>query len=215
VVVPKFADMFAQRGVDLPALTQALQAVGISLRDFWWLYGLGALGVFTLIRAAWRVPQGRAAIDRSLHRVPYLSRVLTGLAVSRFSRVFGLGLQSGLGLIESLEMSGRASGRPLLMNDVHEMIEQVRQGGRLSDAMRRCRYLPPFAKRLISAGEEAAELSRMCSLVARHYDRESSDLTKNASTVIEPVLIALLTGVVLMIALAIFLPMWDMVGLVG
>ena len=94
------------------------------------------------------------------------------------------------------------------------MIEQVRQGGKLSEVLRACGYLPGFAKRMIAAGEESSELTKMCGIVARHYDREVSHLTKNAATVIEPVLIALLTGVVLMVALAVFLPMWDMVSLI-
>ena len=79
----------------------------------------------------------------------------------------------------------------------------------------RCTYLPGFAKRLLAAGEEAAELSRMNEIVARHYDREVSHLTKNVATVIEPILIVGLAGIVLIIALAIFLPMWNMAALVG
>lgn len=95
------------------------------------------------------------------------------------------------------------------------MQEQVKHGGRLSDVMMRCSYLPGFAKRLFTAGEEAAELTRMSEIVARHYDREVEHLTKNLSTVIEPVLIIGLAGIVLVIALAIFLPMWNMAALVG
>lgn len=214
-VVPRFAEMFSERGVELPALTRALQAFGVSLRSFWWAWAGGLLALGFSVRRAWGSPQGRATIDRWLHRVPYLRRVLIGLAVGRFARVLGISLGSGLGLIESLEMSGRAAGRPMLMRDVSRMVEQVRQGGRLTDVLRTCAYLPGFSQRMMSAGEESAELPRLCGVVARHYERETSHLVKNAATVIEPVLIATLTGVVLVVALAIFLPMWDMVGLAG
>lgn len=214
-VVPRFADMFANRGVDLPALTVALQSAGLFLRDYWWAYLPVLLAVGLGVRAAWRRPQGRDLLDRWLHRVPYLKRVLVGVAVSRFARVFGLSLGSGLGLIESLEMSGRAAGRPLLLKDTRMMIEQVRQGGRLADVLRECEYLPGFSRRMLAAGEQSAELTRMCNIVARHYDRETERLTKNAATIIEPILIAALTVVVLIIALAVFLPMWNMVELVG
>jgi len=214
-VVPRFAEMFANRGVDLPALTVALQSAGLFLRNQWWAYLPVLLAVGLGVRAAWRRPQGRARIDRWLHRVPYLKRVLVGVAVSRFARVFGLSLGSGLGLIESLEMSGRAAGRPLLLRDTRMLIEQVRQGGRLAEALRQCEYLPGFTRRMLAAGEQSAELTRMCDIVARHYDREVERLTKNAATIIEPILIASLTGVVLVVALAVFLPMWSMVELVG
>ncbi|MEC9374458.1 MAG: type II secretion system F family protein [Planctomycetota bacterium] len=214
-VVPRFAAMFEERGVELPALTRGLQAAGESMRQFWWAYGLAVAGVGFGLWALRRSERGRAGIDTALHRTPLLRRVLVGLAVARFTRVFAVCLEAGLGLIESLEMSGRSSGRPLLQREVKLMSEQVRQGERLSGAFTSRSYIPSFARRLISAGEESAELSRMCNLVARHYERESMHLIKNASTVLEPLLIALLTGVVLVIALAIFLPMWDMVRLVG
>jgi type II secretory pathway component PulF len=68
---------------------------------------------------------------------------------------------------------------------------------------------------MLTAGEEAGELSKMCTVVTRHYDREVTHLTKNVTTVIEPVMIAGLAGVVLLVALAIFLPMWNMAALVG
>jgi type II secretory pathway component PulF len=141
--------------------------------------------------------------------------VLKGMAVSRFANVLGLCLRSGLNLMESLEMAGRASGRPLMLSDAEKMIEQVNHGGRLADVFLTCGYLPAFTRRMLTAGEEAAELPRMCTVVSRHYDREVTHLTKNVTTVIEPVMIVGLAGVVLLVALAIFLPMWNMTSLIG
>jgi type II secretory pathway component PulF len=120
-----------------------------------------------------------------------------------------------LSLIDALEISGRVSGRPLLVSDTQKMQEQVKHGGRLSDVMMRCSYLPGFARRLFKAGEEAAELTRMSEIVANHYDREVKYLTKNLTTVIEPIMIVGLAGIVLIVALAIFLPMWNMTALIG
>ena len=124
--------------------------------------------------------------------------------------MLGICLQSGLSLLDALEMSGKASGRPLLQADAEKMREQVNQGRRLAEVMLACVYLPGFARRMIASGEEAAELSKMCEIIARHYDREVDHLTKNITTVIEPILIVGLAGVVSIVALAIFLPMWNM-----
>ena len=212
-VVPRFATMFASRGVDLPLLTRVLQAVGESMRSHWWIHLAAIGGAVWLLRRAWKTPASRARIDRWLHRIPYLNRLLIALAVGRFASIFGLSLSSGLGLIDSLDMSGRATARPMLEADTRRLIEQVRQGGRLSEVIPTCAYFPAFVRQLMAAGETSAELPRMCAIIARHYQRESKHLAKNAATVIEPVLIALLTGTVLVVALAIFLPMWDMVSL--
>ena len=95
------------------------------------------------------------------------------------------------------------------------MGEQVKDGGRLADVMLACAYLLGFARRMIAAGEETAEMSRMCEIVAKHYDREVEHLTKNLPTVLEPILIVGLAGMFLVIALAIFLPMWDLGTLMG
>jgi len=214
-VVPRFGEMFAKRGMDLPLLTQALQAAGLFLRNQWWLVLGGLAASVWGVRRAWRTAAGRRVLDRSLHMIPAVSRVLVGGATARFTRVFGLCVSSGLPLTESLELAGRASGRPSLEADAHRLIRAVDQGRRLSHELGECRYLPHFARRMIAAGEESATLSRMCDVISRHYDRETAHTASTLSTVIEPILIVLLTGVVLLVALAIFLPMWDMAGLVG
>jgi type II secretory pathway component PulF len=212
-VVPKFAAMFRGRGVPLPFLTEALDTFGSSIREYWYLYLLVATTAGWIVKIMWTRPQSRALLDRSFNRTPVLGGVLTGLAMSRFASVFGLCLTSGLGLIETLEMAGKASGRPMLQRDVQTMIRQVKSGGKLGDALQVCTYVPGFVKQLFRAGEESAELGRMCQIVTRHYGRETKHLVKNLATVIEPLLIAMLTGVVLMVALAIFLPMWNMASL--
>jgi type IV pilus assembly protein PilC len=214
-VVPRFAEMFASRGIDLPLPTQFVIAVSGLLRSYWYLFLGGAIGGIWGLRRAWRDPAARQRIDTFLHHVPFMRDILKGLALSRFTNVVGISLRSGLSLIEALEMAGRASGRPLLQRDAEKMREQVNLGGRLSDAIGTCQYVPAFARRMIAAGEEAGELPRMCEIVARNYDREVVHLTRNVTTVIEPIMIVGLAAIVLLIALAIFLPMWNMAALIG
>jgi type II secretory pathway component PulF len=212
-VVPRFAKMFAARNVELPIFTRGLMAVGYSFQHFWWAYLAAVVGGAVGVRMAWARPKYRWAMEKLLHKIPVLKGILVGSSVARFSRVFGLCLNSGLGLIEALQMAGRASARPMLERDAERMVDQVRTGGRLSTVLVACEYVPPFAKRMLTSGEESAELTKMCSVIARHYERDTASLSKNIATVIEPVLIVLIAGVVLMVALAIFLPMWDMVKL--
>ncbi len=209
-VVPKFTTMFAERGVELPALTRVLDTVGHSLNGYWWAYLGGIIGFVLVVRSMWATPAGRLAIDRGLHHVPYIRTMLRALGVTRFSRVLGMSLSAGISLIDAVEQAGRASGRPMLAAQMQEASRRVRQGSSLTDALSSASYLPIFAKRMLAAGEEAAELPRLCGVIARRYEREAEHLSKNLGTLIEPILIAVLTGVVLLVALGIFLPMWDM-----
>ena len=214
-VIPKFAGMYGKRNITLPLPTRLLMGTSNVIRAYWPMIVGGGFAVFWAIRSSWRSQRTRHRVDRLLHHIPFIRDVLRGLAVSRFSHVLGTSLQSGLGLIDALEMAGGASGRPMLQQDIEKMREQVKEGGRLADVMMACAYLPGFAKRMIAAGEETAEMPRMCEIVARHYDREVMHLTKNLPTVLEPFLIVGLAGMFLIIALAIFLPMWDVGTLMG
>ncbi len=214
-VVPRFAKLFAARNVELPVFTQIMMAVGFSFQNYWWAYLAGLIAAGLATRRAWGRPASRAVMEKALHKVPVLKNILVGAAVARFTRVFGLCLNSGLGLIDALQMAGKAAARPMMQQDAERMVDQVRTGGRLSSVLVACEYLPPFAKRMLTSGEESAELTKMCGVIARHYERDCASTSKNISTVIEPVLIVLIAVIVLFVALAIFLPMWDMVKLMS
>jgi type II secretory pathway component PulF len=212
-VVPRFSKMYADKAAQLPVVTQIMIAVGNSVQHYWWAYLAVIAGIVFGVRKLWELPRGRDLIENILHRVPVISQLFIGMSVARFARVFGLCLNSGLSLIDALTMGANASGRPALVKDVHAMVDQVRNGGRLSHVLLICNYLPSFAKRMLTSGEESAELTRMCGVIAKHYERDTAATAKNMSTLIEPVLIVLIAGVVLAVALGIFLPMWDMMKL--
>jgi len=214
-VVPRFATMFQSRGVDLPVPTKVLLGISTFLTHGWWFLVPGLLIViFSLVRLK---GSSRASlkVDRFLNRIPILRTLLQAAALSRFAHVFGISLSSGLGLIDCLEMAGRASARPILLKDAMRMAEQVAQGGTLTNVLPSCPYMTGFVRRLISAGEQSADLPSMCQIIARHYDREVRYLAKNMSTLIEPVMVVALASIVLFVALSIFLPMWNMMAVMG
>jgi type IV pilus assembly protein PilC len=214
-VVPRFAEMFASREVPLPMPTQIVLGLSGFLRSYWYVLGAAIGGGVYGLKRAWANPAARGRIDTFLHAIPYLKLILQGQAISRFANILGLSLRSGVCLLDALDMSGRASGRPLLQSDAEKLRDQVNEGGRLSDVIETCQYFPPFTRRMIAAGEEAGELPRMCEIIARNYDSEVTHLTKNISTFIEPILIVVLAVVVLFIALAMFMPLWSMAKLMG
>lgn len=209
-VVPKFAATFAARGVKMPLPTRIVQTVGLSVHDHWYYY-LGALvAAIAAWIVTWRHPAGRLVLEKFLAGVPYIGQIIITHTAARFARVMGIGLASGLGVIESITIAGSSTGRPVFANDCSAMASRIKQGDKLADALTESRYLPAFAQRMIGAGKDSKEVSRACDIVARHYDRESSNLTKNINTIIEPLLTVGLAAIVLTVALAVFLPMWQM-----
>jgi len=214
-VVPKFGGMFAARQIDLPLPTIIVMGFSDLLREYWYVTVSLVLGGAFLIRYAWRNPQHHLRLDAAFHRVPVIREVLRATAVSRFAHVLSVCLRSGLMLPESLDMAARASGRPVMQEELLRVRRAIDQGSRPSEALTQCTYLPAFTRRMLASGGQADDLARMCDVVARHYDRELRNLTRNVATLIEPMLIAGLAGIVLLIALAIFLPMWEMSTVIG
>jgi type II secretory pathway component PulF len=182
----------------------------MSVQHYWYLYANVVVGVITTIALMWRNAGGRLTLEGVLLRVPYISRIITSVTTARFARVLGISLSSGLDVTEAIEIAGRSTGRPVFVNECAAMASRLRQGDRLADVLQSTRYLPAFARRMLGAGKDASEVSGACDIVSRHYDREATDLTRNINTIVEPMMTVALAGIVLLVALSVFLPMWQM-----
>lgn len=210
-VVPRFAATFASQGMKLPFITRVVQAIGYSVQSYWWVYaGVAAAGLCAVV-LTWRHPAGRIKIERALIASPIIGPMLVADAASRFVSVLAVGLGSGLDLIESFRIAGRATGRHALREQTESVADGLLAGKDIGEALSKATLVPSFARRMLIAGKDAKELSRACGVVSRHYERESAHLMKNINTVIEPLLTVALAAIVLVVALSVFVPMWEMV----
>lgn len=212
-VVPKFATIFEANGVDLPLTTRIIRAAGGSLTRCWWAYLGGALTGLLLFRRAWANRAGRRRIEKFLHALPYIGKMFTAVTAARFSRVMSIGLESGIEVIEAIEIAGGATGRPVFQDECVRMCDRMRSGESLPDVINRAAGLPNFARRLFGSGKDSRELARAGKIIARHYDRQSDHLAKNINTIIEPMITIAMAGIVLLVALSVFLPMWQMISI--
>lgn len=210
-VIPRFGATFQQQGVRLPLVTRALIGLGeFSSSHWWWVLSLLLLAGFGL-RAWLKTRRARVAVEHAAMKLPYFGRVLAATTTARFSRVLAIAFGAGLSAMESVRMAAHATGRPGFIDECATIEARIRAGEELDTAIVQTRYLPTFAKRMIGSGRDSGEVSRACTIVSRHFDRESGHLLKNVSSMIEPILTVVLAGVVLTIALSVFLPMWQMV----
>lgn len=212
-VVPRFAATYASSGVDLPLATRVVQAVGASLRTWWWVYlGAGGVGLTALLQA-WNTSKGRLRIEEVLSRTPYIGRLLTAVSTSRFCRVLSISSSAGLDLIESVEMSAGASGSLRVQTEMRRLGGKLRGGSSLFEVLQTCTTLPPFARRLLGSCKDSGDVTRTSDVISSHFDREGRHLAESVSSVIEPLMTVLLAFIVLVVALSVFLPMWQLVGL--
>jgi MSHA biogenesis protein MshG len=212
-VVPKFAGIFEANGVELPLTTRVIRAMGASLTQYWWGYISVILVSMYALRKAWKNPRGRFRIEQLIHRLPHIGKMFTSVTTARFSRVMSIGLESGIEVIEAMEIAGNSTGRPVFQDECVRMCDRMRNGDSLPDVINRATGLPSFARRLFGSGKDSKELARAGSIIARHYDRQSDHLAKNINTIIEPMITIAMAGIVLLVALSVFLPMWQMISI--
>lgn len=146
-------------------------------------------------------------------RLPVFGGLIASVTTGRFARVFGLSLRSGLDVVESLSIGGASTGRAAFAQDTQLMCERLRTGDSVNEVLTETQYLPGFAQRMLSAGKDSKELAKSCDVIAKHYEREATNLTKSVSQLLEPLLTVCLAAVVLLVALSVFLPMWKMVSI--
>lgn len=214
-VVPKVVEVFENIGQDLPWLTRML----ISLSEFINNQGillLGVLGVaIVLALAIFRRPGPKRWLHRWHLRLPLISRITRGLNTARFARTFSILTASGVPVLEGLRISTSVITNLPMQAAVEEAARQVREGGNLHMALERSGYFSPMTVQLIASGEASGNLEGMLDRAAISQEQEMETLISVLLGLLEPALILVMGGVVLIIVLAILLPIFGLNQLVG
>jgi type II secretory pathway component PulF len=153
---------------------------------------------------------GRLRWDGLKIRVPIFGPLFLKIAMSRFAHILGMLMRSGVAILDTLEIASATVANKVLSQEINKLREGVKEGKGLSEPLKQSGVFPPIVVQMISVGEQSGKLDEMMPKVSHHYDLEVEYTIKNLSTLIEPVLIITIGGIVLFLALAIFLPMWDM-----
>jgi len=211
-VVPKFISMFNNAHVELPLPTKILVAVSAFTVSYFWfivIFFIMAVGGYFL---AMRDDSLRMVRDRLWLRVPIFGDLSLKIFLSRFGRVFSVLLKSGVDVIRTLELSAMALENLVLFEMLDNVTAEVREGVEMHEAMERHKLFPDMIVQMVAIGEQAGQVDEMMDKVADYYEKETSYLIKNLSTLIEPLLLLVMGVLVGFLALAIYMPMWDMMN---
>lgn len=211
-VVPKFAALYANFDAELPLPTRILIAINWFAQTYWWVALLAAAGGWF---GAWRflkTEHGRLWWDGVKLKLPIFGTIFLKTALSRFARVFGTLSRSGLPVLQALEIVADTVGNVVIARVVLQIRDSARQGRGLIQPMRVSRVFPPVVVQMVAVGEESGKLEEMLGKVSDYYDREVEYSIRNLSTALEPLLLAVIGGVILFIALAIFMPWWNLIN---
>ncbi len=205
-VVPTFAGIYASFNRELPAMTQALITVSDILRHYL-LFLVGGVIVIAVGLKQWhKTPQGALIIDRSILRLPIFGDLLRKVAISRFSRTLATLIQSGVPILESLEIVGKTIGNRLLELVVEDVKTSVREGESLAAPLSKSGVFPPMVTRMIGIGEKSGQMEKMLLKIAEFYDDQVDAAVDGLTSIIEPLIIGFLGIVIGFIVIALFLP---------
>jgi len=208
-ILPKFSEIFSKLGSELPAYTQFLINISKVLRSAWLIviiFGIGCIGYG--FNRLYSTEKGKYIIDKICLRIPVFGGLLQKVAVSRFTRTFGTLVKSGVPILASLEIVEESSGNAVLAKSVREIREEVKQGGTISGPLERSEIFPPMVVSMIAVGEETGELDSMLSKIADFYDSEIESAVEALTSLLEPLMIVFLGGMVGAVIVGMYLPMF-------
>ncbi|MGS2721195.1 type II secretion system F family protein [Paraglaciecola aestuariivivens] len=212
VVIPIFAEMFLSFGAELPAMTRILLATSNFFITKWFYLVIGiALVTFALMRYL-RTETGRYKWDRAKLRLPIVGSIFERTLLGRFARSFSMMLVSGVPLTSALNLVAEAVNNSYMADRVLTMRKNIEKGESLSRVAASSKLFTPLVLQMINVGEETGRVDELLAEAAEFYEREVDYDLKSLTSKIEPILISVVAGMVLILALGIFTPMWDMMG---
>ena len=209
-VVPRFAAFFKAVRMQLPLPTRILMAVSEFAQDYWWLVLLVSVAAVFFFRRYINTEHGRYRWDGFKMRLPVIGSIIMQATLARYARAFALCYRSGVPLVQALTLVSYAVDNVFMAERVLQMRTGVERGESLTRTSRAVGVFTPLVIQMLSVGEESGNVSEMLDEVGGYYEREVDYELHTLSTNIEPVLLVILGAMVLILALGVFLPMWNL-----
>jgi len=214
-VVPRVVEQFDNVDQQLPLITRVVIGISAFLAGYWWaLLVAVAVGGLMFVQGL-RQPAFRLRVDRTVLRLPLIGKLLRNMHAARMARTLATMVASRLPLLEGLRLTGDTIRNKVLSGANDDIVEAVRSGGSLSGAMRASGVFPPLLVYLTASGESAGQLDLMLERAAEYLEREFDNFTSAALSLLEPLIIVAMGGVVAVIILAILLPILQLQNLTG
>jgi MSHA biogenesis protein MshG len=213
LVIPRFVTIFAQFNTPLPLPTRVMIWTHEMFQSYWYFLLAVFVGIPLLFKHYCGTPRGRMLWDRWKTRIPIFGPLFLKIALSRFAYIFVMLNRSGVPILQTLEITSTTLNNSYLARSIEVISRMIREGRSLAHAMKETQMFTPLVIQMVSVGESSGTMDSMLLSVTDYYDREVEDSIRKMSTYIEPVLTVFLGMVVLFLALAVFLPWWNMASL--
>jgi len=211
-VLPRFVRLFKSMKVELPLPTMIMIKLNYVTQHYWYIVILAIAALSYAFYRFVKTDKGRFIWDSIKLKMPVFGKLFNILIMSRFSRTMAIMIKSGVPILDVLEIAGTTSGNAVIEHAIISIRDGVKEGKQLAEPMKISGVFSPLVLQMIAIGEETGKLDELLLRISEYYDRQSEYLVKNLSTLIEPIFILIIAGGVIFLALAVFLPMWNMYG---
>lgn len=210
-VVPQFAELFQDFGADLPAFTQFVLGLSEFMQAYWWvIFGGGGLAVYLFSFAKKRSSAFNRFLDRLMLRIPVFGPLVEKSAVARFARTMATMFAAGVPLVEALDSVSGATGNSVYGDAVQKMKQDASTGQQINASMRQTQLFPSMVVQMVAIGEESGALDTMLTKVADFFEREVDDAVNSLSSLMEPMIMAILGVLVGGLVIAMYLPIFKL-----
>jgi type IV pilus assembly protein PilC len=215
VVLPKLTGIFKDMNVKIPWYTAVLMAVGDFMSHYWWVIGLGIIIIIGLIIYYLKTEDGRKEWDIVKMKMPVIGNLFQYVYVSRFSENLSVLLEGGIPIVRGLTIVSEVVNSTAYQSVILRAADEVKTGGTMSDVFARSHYFPPIVSQMIKIGEDSGKLSEVLKNVSIFYVKETDRITRNLSTMLEPILIVALGLGVGVLVFSILVPIYNIAGSMG
>ncbi|MFZ2385109.1 MAG: type II secretion system F family protein [Candidatus Omnitrophota bacterium] len=214
VVVPRFTVIYGQFTASLPLPTRMLLLIHKLITQYWWLLIVSGGAAYFIFRRAIGTPAGRYLWDSFKLKLPVFGQMTLKSSMSKFALITGTLMRSGVPILNVLDLTAQGVGNKVIAVTINSIKESVNEGKGMALPMKNSGMFPPVVIQMVSVGEQIGKVDELLLHVSEYYESEVNYTIDNLITLIEPMLTVVLGGIILFIALGIFLPMWNLVSII-
>jgi type IV pilus assembly protein PilC len=213
-VIPAFQAMFADFGGEdsLPGPTQLVINISEGFLNNWYIFFALFLGVVFGIPWSYRQPAGREFWDKVSLQVPLVGPVMRKIAVARFTRTLGTLLASGVSILDALDIVGKASGNVVIEKGIKMTADRIREGRSMAEPLLETKVFPSMVVQMIGVGEQTGALDQMLNKIADFYEEEVDVAVAALTSLLEPIMMVVIGGIVGFMLIAMYMPIFDIAG---
>ena len=210
-VIPKFTNFFTNFDIELPLTTRIMMAISNFMLNYWLFILLGLVGLIIAIIYLLKIPKIRLWWDKTKLRLPVIGNLMRRIILVQFTRTFGMILNAGVPMLKGITLGANAAGNTYISQQILVMRDAIERGESFTDSADVSKLFTSDMLQLIEVGEETGKLDDMLIKIADIHESEIDYTIKNLNDLLEPILLVIVGGFVALLALSVYLPMWDMV----